>query len=570
MATVAQEFHISVTPVGENQYLLKTELVASGVPAGEELVLWPIEDWLAQAAPLLGFSPSQVRFNHLEDNLETDSTSTRSTLGDIWDDLIFIDYRCEESKDIEISPVSPSSDASVAKLAQEIYHALFQGTLANSWTTARQIAQAQQEVLLLRLIIPENPLKYLPWEYLAVGECLWNAKIYREEEVDFSTLDSSDAEDWELMADEDFDRGEDEEDTAFISGLLTKFPHPSEHQPERRETELAKTTVSSAAEENIATFSSEVPITTPQFPPTPISHSPIRQHKKLLLFSWGFLILTCLSFLFLRDRWLKVGFGFVNYLPKETSTTPLNAPVATPSANINQTSTSALTTMAIADFRQGNFVAGQYKVEALLNRGAIPQAKTALAVIPQEKRNQPAISFLYGRLAWQAVQAGNKNYSLDQARRYWEIAVKGNPQSPLYHNALGFAYYAQGNINRANQAWFEALYRAQEQQPKAKTSPSVTAGKTTREIASKDALNAYAGLALILMQSAQKQPVEQRSRLVNEAIKLRQKVIHDDPLTFQPQALQSNWLWPKQAVQDWRSLLQLKSSTPNQSKLPLS
>ena len=37
---VTQEFHISVTPVRNNEYLVRTEQVAPGVPVADELVTW--------------------------------------------------------------------------------------------------------------------------------------------------------------------------------------------------------------------------------------------------------------------------------------------------------------------------------------------------------------------------------------------------------------------------------------------------------------------------------------------------------------------------------------------------
>ncbi|HEY9749779.1 MAG TPA: hypothetical protein V6C63_13930, partial [Allocoleopsis sp.] len=50
---VTQEFHLSVTPVGEDEYLIRTERVAPGVPLAEEQVVWPVEDWLNQARQLM-------------------------------------------------------------------------------------------------------------------------------------------------------------------------------------------------------------------------------------------------------------------------------------------------------------------------------------------------------------------------------------------------------------------------------------------------------------------------------------------------------------------------------------
>jgi hypothetical protein len=72
-------------------------------------------------------------------------------------------------------------------------------------------------------------------------------------------------------------------------------------------------------------------------------------------------------------------------------------------------------------------------------------------------------------------------------------------------------------------------------------------------------LTTYAGLALGMWKSAQQLPAEQRSRLLNESLKLRQKVMTDDPVNFQSDALSKNWLWSEKAIQDWRSLLAVRS-----------
>ena len=50
---MTQEFHISVTPVGQDEYLVRTEQVAPGVPLAEELMKWPVAEWLTQAGQLM-------------------------------------------------------------------------------------------------------------------------------------------------------------------------------------------------------------------------------------------------------------------------------------------------------------------------------------------------------------------------------------------------------------------------------------------------------------------------------------------------------------------------------------
>ncbi|MDM9384343.1 CHAT domain-containing protein [Chlorogloeopsis sp. ULAP01] len=223
--------------------------------------------------------------------------------------------------------------------------------------------------------------------------------------------------------------------------------------------------------------------------------------------------------------------------------------------NLKTEETGIVTAYAIEKVSKGELQKGLLAVEELLNRNALSNAKAALALVPNNNIEDPSVNFLKGRLAWQSVQTGDKNYSIDDARRYWESAVKAEPDSLLYANALGFAYYAEGNINRANDAWFKALNAAIKQQ---NTSASAIA-PTPKEI-NHDALTAYAGLAIGLYKSALNQPVSKRERYFNEAIKLRQMVVKDDPSHFQINKLANNWLWPQKAVKDWNSLLQLPSS----------
>lgn len=215
-------------------------------------------------------------------------------------------------------------------------------------------------------------------------------------------------------------------------------------------------------------------------------------------------------------------------------------------SNLGKTETSRVVTIATEQFSQGNIARGTEAVEALLNRGALSQADAALSVVASSQLDNPTISFLRGRLAWQSIQTGDTNYSISDARRYWETAAKAKPDHAAYHNALGFAYYAEGDFERANNAWLDALTLIEQEQIDADVAGNA---------AKKQALNAYAGLALGFWKSAQEQSGEKRSNLLNESVKLRQKVLQDDPENFQPNALNQNWLWSQQAIQDWRSLL---------------
>ncbi|MBD2353911.1 CHAT domain-containing protein [Tolypothrix sp. FACHB-123] len=228
-----------------------------------------------------------------------------------------------------------------------------------------------------------------------------------------------------------------------------------------------------------------------------------------------------------------------------------------PPIDLKTATTSIVTTTATEKLSQGDLQGGLEAVEELLNRGVLPPAQAALNLVPKQQANNPSVNFLKGRLAWQSVQLPDQRdqkYSVDDARRYWESAVKADPDSFLYNNALGFAYYAEENLNRANDSWFKALNLALRKQNIASTT-SVAITTTTTP---KDALTSYAGLALGLYKSAYKQPSNKQSQYLNEAIKLRQMVIKDDPINFQVDKLSHNWLWTEKAIDDWRSLLQEK------------
>ncbi|MFB8790659.1 MAG: CHAT domain-containing protein [Potamolinea sp.] len=229
--------------------------------------------------------------------------------------------------------------------------------------------------------------------------------------------------------------------------------------------------------------------------------------------------------------------------------TPQSASSAV-NGNLKTIDTSKLTETAREQLSQGNIATGQKAVEELLNREALPQAKAALSAVPKAKLDEPAVSFLRGRLAWQFVKKGNKDFALSDAQGFWYTAHKAEPKAVRYLNALGFAYYAQGKFDKANEAWLEVLKLSEPTQGKAKV-----AGDTAK----KEALNTYAGLAMGLWQTAQKQPANQRGKLLNKALGLRQQVMTTDPVNFQPDALSKDWLWSEKAIQDWRNLLVVKN-----------
>lgn len=142
--SVSQEFKLSVTPVGDDEYLVRTERVAPGVPLAEQQVRWPIDKWLALSAqlmndPLLGvFKPKAVQ------------TSASVGRG--------------------LSRSEKNSAPSLVALGQELHNGLFQGNLRDSWTCAQGIAQHRREVLQLRIGLKGRHLPRLPWEVLHAGD----------------------------------------------------------------------------------------------------------------------------------------------------------------------------------------------------------------------------------------------------------------------------------------------------------------------------------------------------------------------------------------------------------------
>lgn len=209
--------------------------------------------------------------------------------------------------------------------------------------------------------------------------------------------------------------------------------------------------------------------------------------------------------------------------------------------------TAKVQAIAAEQISQGNLVGAQSAIAALLDRRALQEAATVLQQIPSNPANPPAINFLKGKMTWQQWLAGNKDYSVAQAREFWEAAAR-DESTALHQNALGFAYYAEGQWDRAEQAWLRALQSSGGTTPPQALQPGAIDNST--------ALTSYAGLAMASLKKADTAPPDQQSALRAEALKLRQRVLATDPVNFQPDALSKNWMWSEKAIQDWRSLLQ--------------
>jgi hypothetical protein len=276
------------------------------------------------------------------------------------------------------------------------------------------------------------------------------------------------------------------------------------------------------------------------------------------LFPGGFLTSMVLGLWLWQNRAPKPG----EFLPIATPSTVVPQFRSDEAAvNLKIASSSQVQAIAIEMFNQGKLGQGQQAVEELLDakrRQALSQAELALSAASPTARETPEIKFLWGRLAWQSIQSNKNNnkYSVDDARRYWESAVKDRPESLKYRNALAFAFYLEGNLNQAYQVWLEVLDAYKEGARDWGLETRGTEEKNSSLNSSSEVLTALAGLGLVRMQQARDPGLSptQRLDLLQEANKLRQQVMMQDAQSFAPSSLSQNWLWPPKAIGDWRSL----------------
>lgn len=371
----------------------------------------------------------------------------------------------------------------------------------------------------------------------------------------------------DLLDEVDYDQPDYDEDSAIVADLFRQLGNPqvpteetsikAELEPvgenHRQEIQASET------QEDIDLWGDKSTSRTPNLPdaegnqvispqmPLP----PIRQPRRLrrrwpIVGIVGVSVLAAIIGLIWWSNHRQSGVTKIPPIPVQNA--PQNKPVA---VDLKTSSTGIVTATATEQLSQGYLQPGLEAVEELLNRGALASADTALALIPATQMEDPAVNFMRGRLAWQFAQTRETKYSIDDARRYWEIAVRDQPNSVLYNNAVGFAYYAEGNLNRANDAWFKAVNLALKNQ-----STNLPVTPNANSILPPEALTAYAGLALGLYKSVNNQPTAKQAQYMNEAIKLRQLVIQNDPVSFTVDKLAQNWLWTEKAIADWRSLLQ--------------
>jgi hypothetical protein len=393
-------------------------------------------------------------------------------------------------------------------------------------------------------------------------------------EVDWLLTDT-----WGDLVDEiEYDDTNYDQDSAIVSDLFRQLDNrttTSEGQSMKAEliqesNDLSETQVAELEEHlnwgNVPTSITPTPLNiqkrqvNPPLSPTPLVTSSNRYHKSkssLLLGLFGASAITMIigvaSWWHQRQSQQHL---LLNIPPLPVSNIINNQH---PSIKLSNTATGIVTATATAQLSQGNLKDGLNAIHELLNRGALTPAETALKLIPVQDTQNPSVNFAWGRLAWQSVQTGNNKYSIDDARRYWARALQNQPDSILYNNALGFAYYEENNLNYANDAWFKSLNLALQPQQNGRAKIGQT--KYPQISGEPERLTAYAGLALGLYKSAQSQPADKRQKYLQEAIKLRQMVIQNAPADFTIEKLSQNWLWTQQAIADWQRL--------GQTKLPL-
>lgn len=234
-----------------------------------------------------------------------------------------------------------------------------------------------------------------------------------------------------------------------------------------------------------------------------------------------------------------------------TSPSPVAKDSPTPVPNnidLKTADMNTLITLGSQHFQKGNLVEGRLVVEELLDRKALKEAKTTLEAVNFSQTEDPNINFLRGRLAWQSIKTGSKDYTLEDVQRFWNSASKNQPDSVLYFNALGFSYYEAGDYSKAKDAWLAAFKLIEASSTMATPLTQITS------VDFKDKLNTSAGLALVFHQLSDNVLRTERNRLRVESQNLYQQVIKDDGVSYQPEILAKNWLWTEKAIRDWTVL----------------
>jgi len=255
-------------------------------------------------------------------------------------------------------------------------------------------------------------------------------------------------------------------------------------------------------------------------------------------------------------------------LPPNPDTSPVvsDGPVAPlEEANWEEADAETVADAAMYHFSNGQLQQGQEAVQALIERGELEKALDAMNTVPDHQISEPQISFLQGRLAWESIKQGETDFSVQDARLFWEYAARKQP-SPSHYNALGFALYTEGNIEDAVDVWLQTLDALQKQGVVVNTSeaddgegeePGVSV--PDQQVTDLDALTAYAGIALALAQLSANPSPDQPANLLSKALKIQQMVMLNGQGEFEADRLEMSWIWTDAMVREWRLLSQLRA-----------
>lgn len=280
-----------------------------------------------------------------------------------------------------------------------------------------------------------------------------------------------------------------------------------------------------------------------------------------------------------------------------TANSAVTPAIAPEKIDIKTADTFAITALGSQHFQDGEITKGILVVRELLDRNALEAAKTTLSKVRLEQMETPELNFLQGRLAWQSIKAGSRDYTLENVWQFWDAASKNEPESVVYHNALGFSYYEAGDFSKAKDAWLTALkiietssgkpeinseislendlnpnlnprlnpnleesishsspYNNSSSPSSSSTTSPSTNSSSRAIIENSDKLNTYAGLALVFNQLSDNLLRRERNLLLNESANLYKQVMQEDGLKYQPEMLARQWLWTNKTIQDWTAL----------------
>ena len=286
----------------------------------------------------------------------------------------------------------------------------------------------------------------------------------------------------------------------------------------------------------------------PESDPSPLKGQSVwKTPLWLLLGVTGVAAIVTLSFVF-PGSWQL--FHPLSRLTQTTSSST-KSPEST-ALNPNQ----GLVVYALAAFRDDRWQEGAEILNSLLEDSDLAGAEAILTQLSPTQLDRPEISFLYGRFAWQATQAGLEGWNWEDARLYWQTAQQKDPQSTPYLNALAFAYYQLGDFSTAKSLWLKVLPLEGDSQDPLFANGNPLGGRysETAPIPSQESLMASAGLALVLWNLGNEQPVGQQSQFFNQALPLYDRVMEHSAGKFPPNNLAQGWLWTPAAQEDWQAL----------------